>query len=214
MTPLPPARPQRRHVRSAPRRISTAAGITPAHLAEAGKDLGRYLAHWRTAAGLRQVDLAALIRNFRSQIANVENGRDNTTLHANGALLAVYDQAHALMRDFQTQTELASDQKRQLSTTQPAPLTSVPAASPTLCKGCGPTVVGRWTRREIHALREALRMSIRAFAEHLGVAPGAVTAWEHRNHPRNPEPRGTVDVGPGPHPRRHRLQGPLPTSFP
>ncbi|MDG4797187.1 helix-turn-helix transcriptional regulator [Micromonospora sp. WMMD1082] len=165
-------------------------------MADARKDLGRHLAHWRTAAGLTQVDLAARILYSRSQIANVESGRDNTTrrfwqnadatLGAHGALLAVYDQAHALMRDFHAQTELARDQERQLPTTQPAPLTSTCTASPTQCEGCGPTVVGRWTRREIHALREALRMSVRAFAEHLGLTPAAITAWEHRTTPATP----------------------------
>ncbi|ROO51800.1 hypothetical protein EDC02_6687 [Micromonospora sp. Llam0] len=47
-------------------------------------------------------------------------------------------------------------------------------------------VVGRWTAREIRALREALRMSVRAFAEHLGLAVAAVTAWEHRTTPATP----------------------------
>jgi len=42
------------------------------------------------------------------------------------------------------------------------------------------TPVVRWTGRQTLALRQARRMSIRAFAEHLGVAVGSVTNWEHR----------------------------------
>ncbi|WP_431726941.1 helix-turn-helix domain-containing protein [Verrucosispora sp. TAA-831] len=45
--------------------------------------------------------------------------------------------------------------------------------------GCGLTVV-RWTGRESRALREALRMSVRAFAEHLGVTSSTVSSWENK----------------------------------
>ena len=45
---------------------------------------------------------------------------------------------------------------------------------------CG-LAVGRWTGHESRALREALRMSIRAFAEHLGVSKATVSGWENRN---------------------------------
>ncbi|GAA0265384.1 transcriptional regulator [Cryptosporangium japonicum] len=40
--------------------------------------------------------------------------------------------------------------------------------------------VERWTGREARALREALRMSVRAFAAHLGVNTSAVSNWEKR----------------------------------
>ena len=40
--------------------------------------------------------------------------------------------------------------------------------------------VRRWTGREARALRLALRMSVRGFAEHLGVNPAAVSNWEKR----------------------------------
>ncbi|MFG1949619.1 helix-turn-helix domain-containing protein [Micromonospora sp. NPDC048830] len=147
-------------------------------MADARKDLGRQLAQWRASAGLRQVDLAKLICYSRSQIANVEVGRDNTTrlfwhnadaaLGAHGALLAMFDHVHALVRDFHAQEVHAPDQERQQAATPPAPLTSPVTACPVPCR-CGPTVVGRWTGREVRALREALRMSVRAFAEYLGV---------------------------------------------
>ena len=40
------------------------------------------------------------------------------------------------------------------------------------------TTVQRWSGREIRALREAKRMSIRAFAAHLGVSERMVSKWE------------------------------------
>jgi transcriptional regulator with XRE-family HTH domain len=40
------------------------------------------------------------------------------------------------------------------------------------------TVVGQWTGQEASALRQALRMTIRDFAEHLGVAERTVAKWE------------------------------------
>ncbi|GGL21128.1 helix-turn-helix domain-containing protein [Mangrovihabitans endophyticus] len=42
------------------------------------------------------------------------------------------------------------------------------------------TTVAKWTGREAKALREARRMSIRAFAAHLGVATASVANWEKR----------------------------------
>jgi transcriptional regulator with XRE-family HTH domain len=42
------------------------------------------------------------------------------------------------------------------------------------------TTVVRWSGREARALREARRMSVRAFAAHLGVAVASVTNWERR----------------------------------
>ena len=41
------------------------------------------------------------------------------------------------------------------------------------------TVV-RWSGREARALREARRMTVRAFATHLGLAKGSVINWERR----------------------------------
>ncbi|SCL35943.1 Helix-turn-helix domain-containing protein [Micromonospora aurantiaca] len=175
-----------------PRRFGTAGGITPTDVAEARKELGRHLAQWRAVAGLRQVDLAKLIRYSRSQIANVEVGRDNTTrvfwrnadaaLGARGALLAMSDQVRALVQDFQAQRDHARDQGRQQAGTPSAPPISPVLACPAAC-GCGQAVVGRWTTREVRALREALRMSLRAFSEHLGVAIAAVSSWEHQTTP-------------------------------
>ena len=42
------------------------------------------------------------------------------------------------------------------------------------------TTVVKWSGREAWALREARRMSVRAFAAHLGLAKGSVVNWERR----------------------------------
>lgn len=189
----PPPTHLARHVPPVSRRPGAAGGINPEQVADARKDLGRHLAEWRAGAGLRQVDLAKLICYSRSQIANVEVGRDNATrvfwhnadaaLGAHGALLAMSDQVHALVRDFQAQRDHARDRERQQPPKPSAPPTSpVVAACPVAC-GCRPAVVARWTAQEVRALREALRMSVRAFAEHLGMTTTAVSCWEHRTTP-------------------------------
>lgn len=48
--------------------------------------------------------------------------------------------------------------------------------------------VHRWTGLEARALRVALRMSVRAFAEHLGVAVRTVSKWEKRLARTEPRP--------------------------
>lgn len=45
-----------------------------------------------------------------------------------------------------------------------------------------------WTGREARALRRALRMSVRAFAEHLGVAVRTVAKWEKLGEATEPRP--------------------------
>jgi transcriptional regulator with XRE-family HTH domain len=53
--------------------------------------------------------------------------------------------------------------------------------------GCGCSLtVGRWTGRETLALREALRLSVRGFAAHLGIAVATATKWEDRRRPSPP----------------------------
>lgn len=47
-------------------------------------------------------------------------------------------------------------------------------------------LVARWSGRETRALREASRMSLRAFAERLGVATATVSKWEDRQRPSQP----------------------------
>jgi len=199
MTRIQLTRPGRmaRQVPPAPRRIGAVGRIiTPAQVADARKDLGRRLAQWRASAGLRQVDLAKLICYSRSQIANVEVGRDNTTrrfwhnadtvLGAYGALLAMFDQVNALVRDFNAQRDHARDQERQRAAPPPALLTPGGAACSVACGGSGPAVVGRWTGREVRALREALRMSVPAFAEHLAMTTATISDWEHQTTPATP----------------------------
>ena len=48
--------------------------------------------------------------------------------------------------------------------------------------------VQRWTGRETRALRHALRMTVRGFAEHLGVAPRTVNKWEALGEGTTPRP--------------------------
>lgn len=50
------------------------------------------------------------------------------------------------------------------------------------------TAVQVWTGREARALRGALRLSVRAFAGHLGVAPRTVSKWEHFGESTRPQP--------------------------
>ena len=48
--------------------------------------------------------------------------------------------------------------------------------------------VRRWTGREARLLRQALRLSVRAFAEHLGVAARTVSKWEAAGRLTCPRP--------------------------
>ncbi|WFE41501.1 helix-turn-helix transcriptional regulator [Micromonospora sp. WMMD998] len=50
------------------------------------------------------------------------------------------------------------------------------------------TTVQKWTGRETRALRHALRMSIRDFAEHLGVSERTVSKWEAGREAVQPRP--------------------------
>ncbi|GIG85481.1 DUF5919 domain-containing protein [Plantactinospora endophytica] len=56
--------------------------------------------------------------------------------------------------------------------------------------------VQRWTGRETRALRQALRMSIRNFAEHLGVSDRTVSKWEagQSNVRPRPEMQAALDT--------------------
>lgn len=49
-------------------------------------------------------------------------------------------------------------------------------------------MVGQWTGRETKALRLAMRMSIRTFAEHLGVGVRTVATWESAGETVYPRP--------------------------
>ncbi|WP_246064550.1 ElyC/SanA/YdcF family protein [Nonomuraea longispora] len=50
------------------------------------------------------------------------------------------------------------------------------------------TTVHEWTGLEAHALRLALRMSVRVFAQHLGVAPRTVAKWNQLGSATRPRP--------------------------
>jgi transcriptional regulator with XRE-family HTH domain len=50
------------------------------------------------------------------------------------------------------------------------------------------TAIGSWTGREARALRQALRLSVRAFAEHLDIAARTVSKWEKLGEATRPYP--------------------------
>jgi transcriptional regulator with XRE-family HTH domain len=62
--------------------------------------------------------------------------------------------------------------------TQAAPRGSTAAVDRGHGKAYAVTVVGQWTGQEASALRQALRLTIRDFADHLGVAERTVAKWE------------------------------------
>jgi transcriptional regulator with XRE-family HTH domain len=166
------------------------AGITPGQVAEARKDLGRQLAAWRDAAGLTQVELARRTCNSRSAVANVEIGRQNiprrfwqsadSECGAAGALVAAFDQVDALVRDFNTQAAQVREQQRAARYAPPAP--AVAPQVPVVADGCG---VGGWPldRAGDPGVAGVLRMSVRVFADYLGVATATVSWWENRDAP-------------------------------
>lgn len=50
------------------------------------------------------------------------------------------------------------------------------------------TAIQKWTGREARVLREAMRMSVRGFAAHLGVSDRAVSKWEADGEKMVPRP--------------------------
>ncbi len=105
------------------RRDGELAVITPGHVAEARRDLGRRLAALREAAGLTQADLAVRVSYSRSTIGNVETGRQkiprgfwqccDRELGADGVLLAAHDDVEALVRRYHMTVALDSGQRRE-----------------------------------------------------------------------------------------------------
>lgn len=62
-----------------------------------------------------------------------------------------------------------------------------------------PVVVQRWTGREATALRCAARMSVRGFAEYLGISTRAVSRWAELGSNTVPRPymQGILDTALG-----------------
>lgn len=50
------------------------------------------------------------------------------------------------------------------------------------------TMVQQWSGREVRALREARRMSVRDFAAHLGISDRMVSKWEKGGETIHPRP--------------------------
>jgi transcriptional regulator with XRE-family HTH domain len=79
---------------------------------------------------------------------------------------------------------LASDTDAEISAIVRAVLTEMPSQR----QGSPLTVVGLWTGLHIRALRESMRMSVRAFAEYLGVSDRMVSKWEAGGAGIRPQP--------------------------
>ncbi|WP_431729088.1 helix-turn-helix domain-containing protein [Verrucosispora sp. TAA-831] len=90
--------------------------VTPETVAEARRLLGARLADVRTAAGVRQVDLARMVRWSRSTVANVETGRQSAprefwlgcdlALGARGLLVAAWVETEALSNRLRDQVAM------------------------------------------------------------------------------------------------------------
>ncbi|WP_433533362.1 helix-turn-helix domain-containing protein [Micromonospora sp. CA-263727] len=169
--------------------------VTPEQIRDLQKALGRQLAHWRKAAGMTQAALARRTAYSRSSVANVEIGRHNIPrgfweradreLRAQGSLVEAFDRLHDLITMLRRHRAWVTEHERLLrhQTTTPPNPPGLMSASPS----CGCTVaVARWREREVLALREALRLSLGAFAERLRVPSSIVAAWENRRQPEPP----------------------------
>ncbi|WP_096761761.1 MULTISPECIES: helix-turn-helix domain-containing protein [unclassified Micromonospora] len=170
--------------------------VTPEQIRDLQKALGRQLAHWRKAAGMTQTALAKRTAYSRSSVANVEIGRNTTTrgfweradreLRAQGSLVDAFDTLQELITMLRAHKAWVAEHERLLrhqAAVPPKPLPSLLITTP----GCGCTVtVTRWREREVLALREALRLSLGAFAERLRVALSIIVDWEDRRQHEPP----------------------------
>ncbi|WP_326554350.1 helix-turn-helix domain-containing protein [Micromonospora sp. NBC_01813] len=170
--------------------------VTSEQIREVQKSLGRRLAHWRKAAGMTQAALAKRTAYSRSAVANVEIGRESIPrsfweradreLGAGGTLVDAFDKLHTLVNTLRAHRTWAAEQDRLRRRQAAAP--TYPAdgwmASSAGCE-CALTIA-RWGRQEVLALREALRLSVEAFAERIRVATSTVTAWEDHRQPTQP----------------------------
>jgi len=143
------------------------------HVDSARRDLGWQLTAARHAARLTQVELAERVGCPRSTLANIETGKESggrrfwdradRELAAGGVLVKAYKALHGLVDEHLRQRAM------QHRTAQ--------ARARGLTCGCG-LVVGRWTPRDVRALREAMRLPVRDFSRRMGVSIATVTAWE------------------------------------
>jgi hypothetical protein len=103
--------------------------IDPSEITAARYALGRLLAKYRDAAGLKQHQLAPHTHYCRSTIGNVETGRQRVlrafwerceqALGADGALLAAADQLEDLMQRQREETNQLADIQRERQQRQP-----------------------------------------------------------------------------------------------
>jgi tetratricopeptide (TPR) repeat protein len=124
--------------------------IDPGEISAARHALGRLLAEYRGAAGLKQRQLAPYTHYGRSTIANVETGRQNVprdfweradgAVNAGGGLLAAADELEALVQRQRVETAQLADIKREREQHQPG------AASGRWSRQSGSAPVGGGTR--------------------------------------------------------------------
>ncbi|MEU0150592.1 helix-turn-helix domain-containing protein [Micromonospora fulviviridis] len=170
--------------------------VTPEQIREAQQALGLRLARCRKAAGKTQAALARRMAYSRSTIANVEVGRQHMPrgfwervdreLEARGMLMDAFDALHELVAASRAHRAWIAEQDRlrHHRAAKPAHPQLSTKVEPAAC-GCTITVA-RWSGRETLALREALRLSVQAFAERLRIAASIVAAWEDRRQPAHP----------------------------
>ncbi len=168
----------------------------PLDVREGWRELGRRLAGRRDVAGVTQVDLAYRTGYSRSLIANIETGRRQAPrvfwvqvdreLGADGVLVTAFDQVAALARgsDQRIARPRGRETWQRIGGHEPGsrPHSGVGVAPQEQECGCGLTVAG-WGGRQVRALRVAMRLSVRAFAQFLNVAVVTVSAWESRRPP-------------------------------
>ncbi|WP_432903971.1 helix-turn-helix domain-containing protein [Micromonospora matsumotoense] len=164
--------------------------VTSEQIRDLQKALGRQLAHWRKAAGMTQAALARRTAYSRSSVANVEIGRNAITrgfweradreLRAQGSLVDAFDTLQELITMLQRHRAWLAEHER-LQRHQAAVPAKPPPGLMVTTPACACTVaIARWGEREVLALREALRLSLGAFAERLRVPSSVVATWEDR----------------------------------
>lgn len=155
--------------------VEPAPDVSAARIDAVRIDLGRQLAALREAAWLTQTDLAGRLSCARTTIATIETGRVGASrqfweradqeLNAGGVLVKAFDELD----------DLLNERRRQRGEIRRRQLLAAPGAS-----RVHGVAVGAWGWGEVRALRESLRLTVRAFAAHIGVSVATVCHWEHR----------------------------------
>ena len=171
--------------------------IDPEMVAEAMRALGRQLAAYRDAAGLKQQELAPKIHYGRSTIANVEVGRQTCSrtfwercdqaLAAEGVLLRAYEQFKALTREQQAGVARRMEETRVAQfhqLTAPATLAYPPVTAGTVMLSI------QLEGREVHVplgRRVLLQAGVGTLLEAFGLGQQSDAAHEIAQQPQAPD---------------------------